>query len=340
MFDELRSWWIRRGLWGRVRKHGWTAVYVGDYTSAPTWAYSIGFDETLDQPEVIFFDVPQDAANGLMWTTFRALRDGTLVLEDGKDWTDAPEGRCVWRKVHPSQVDGPDGWFSLACKRRQERTGRRFGIEGFQLVLSDEKGLMPWDVGYDERLRPRQPALWLPGDESREAWEMNPLEREARRLVGERGWTAVPIDGPELHWAYTIGLPESMDAPELISFGINGDGCAGMLIEIQCHLRDGRLVLEDGLRWNELGYELCWRRVHPHQYLGLNWLHLAKEVREERTGQRNEVDVFQAFVSDEAGLYPWDEGCDPDFRDLQPQLYLAPEVEPHARRMLAAANVL
>ncbi|WP_414693951.1 DUF4262 domain-containing protein [Phenylobacterium sp.] len=42
----------------RVRRHGWTAIYVGDYQSAPTWAYTIGFHASFGAPEVVVFDVP------------------------------------------------------------------------------------------------------------------------------------------------------------------------------------------------------------------------------------------------------------------------------------------
>jgi len=340
MLDIIQRWWHRRDLWRRVRKHGWTALYVGDYATPPAWAYSVGFDETLDQPEVIVFDVPQESANGLMWKTFRALKDGSLVLEDGKDWTDAPEGRCVWRKVDPSQIDGPDGWFSFASARRQVRTGRRFGLEGFQLVLCDEKGLMPWDDGYDERLRPRQPALWLPGDESREAWEMNPLERQARRLVRERGWTSLPIEGPEFGWAYTIGLHETFGTPDLISFAPDAEPVARMLVDVQAALRDGSLVLTDGLRWDGLGYEVCFRAVHETQYLGFNWFYVAKEIRQERTGKREAFPAYQLIVPDDAGRYPWDAGCDPEYADVQPQLFLPLDEEPNTRRVLAATNAV
>lgn len=41
------------------------------------------------------------------------------------------------------------------------RTGMPFEFEAFQLVLSDNDGRLPWDGGYDEDLRPLQPALYL-----------------------------------------------------------------------------------------------------------------------------------------------------------------------------------
>ena len=60
----------------RIEEHGWTAVYVGDYSTAPTWTYTIGFDETLGQPEVIVFDIPQDSANALLWEVFTQIKEG------------------------------------------------------------------------------------------------------------------------------------------------------------------------------------------------------------------------------------------------------------------------
>ena len=102
MWDRVQRWWHGRGLWRRVDKHGWTAVYVGTYESAPTWVYSIGFDETLNQPEVVVFDVPQQTANALLWEVFEALKAGALVLEDGKDWTqEGMEGRLDQRESPP-----------------------------------------------------------------------------------------------------------------------------------------------------------------------------------------------------------------------------------------------
>ena len=57
----FHRWDIRR----RIRRRDWTAIYVGDYRSAPTWAYTIGFHAALGAPEVIIFDIPIASANGL-----------------------------------------------------------------------------------------------------------------------------------------------------------------------------------------------------------------------------------------------------------------------------------
>lgn len=162
MFSWLRRRWHESDTDRRVRKHGWTAIYVGDYQTAPTWAYTVGLDESLDQPELIVFDAPQESVNALFWGAYEALKDGSLVLEDGLNWSEDHEHPCVWREVHPSQINCDDGWFTFAVIRRARRTHQMEGLRAFQFVLSDNDGKLPWEEGYDERLRERQPPLWLP----------------------------------------------------------------------------------------------------------------------------------------------------------------------------------
>jgi len=119
------------------------------------------FDETLNQPEIVVFDIPRKGASELLWTTFERLKSGELVLDDGALLDPADPMPFTWRKVHPSQVAEGE-WLTLAKWRRFERTGQAVGLEAFQMVLPDGEGRLPWQEGYDERLRPRQPALWLP----------------------------------------------------------------------------------------------------------------------------------------------------------------------------------
>lgn len=142
-----------------IRRNGWIGVYVGEYRRPPAWAYTIGFDETLDHPEIVLFDVPQASANEVMWRVFSDVKSGALVIEDGLVWPPGDPIRLVWRKVHPWQIDQ---WLNHACIRRHRRAGKRYGLEAYQLVLPDPQGVLPWEPGYEEDLRPRQPALYEP----------------------------------------------------------------------------------------------------------------------------------------------------------------------------------
>jgi hypothetical protein len=96
---------------------------------------------------------------------------------------------------------------------------------------------------------------------------------------------------------------------------------ANMLHETQGYLAQGDLVLEDGLRWSELGLECCWREVHESQYLALNVFFLTKLRHERRTGRREAIRAFQLFLPDPAGRYPWEPGCAKMMRDAQPLLF-------------------
>lgn len=318
MLNRLLRWWHSRDTDRRIRKYGWTAIYVGDYSSAPTWAYTIGLDETLGQPELVLFDMPREDANGLLWRAYEELKQGVLVLEDGKRWlAEETENPIVWRKVHPTQVESPAGWFTLAVMRRLVVRREMFGLEVFQLVLSDADGRLPWEPDYDERLRARQPALYLPatdyGDEP-----LSPPEQEALRIADERGWSILQVEA-DLPWAYTIGLVDA-GQPELVAF-LPTDIAAGLLHEACAHLTHGDLILEDGLRWKLFDRELCWRKVDESQYLGLSVFRLAKLRHERRLGRREAIDAYQLFMPDNSGRYPWEPGCDKIMRDTQPLLF-------------------
>src|SRR5689334_18478464 len=104
MFDKLRREWHLRDLDKRIKRHGWTAMYVGAYEVSPCWAYSIGFEENLGRPEVVVFDVTQADANSLLWWIYKSIESGDLSPKDGEAW--APEGEVigVWRDVHATQI--------------------------------------------------------------------------------------------------------------------------------------------------------------------------------------------------------------------------------------------
>ncbi|MFL5295848.1 MAG: DUF4262 domain-containing protein [Phenylobacterium sp.] len=334
MLSWLRNTLYLRSVEQAVRKHGWAGVSVGSYETAPSWIYSVGFQETLGQPEIVLFDVPQAQANALLWEIFQELKSGKLTLEDGERWEGGdPDHPAVWRKVHASQVDSPDAWFNVAAARRARGHGASTDLEVFQLVLSDQQGRLPWETGYDEAVRVRQPALYLPSIEP--SWT-DRLEREAMRLVHERGWTTVQVEGA-LSWAYSIGFPETLGAPEVICFA-PAAGAAKILGDARRQLADGRLALREGLIWNDLGFPCCWRRVHESQVMGFNWMRFAKAHAEVKAGRRVDIDAYQLFLSDEAGRYPWDAGCDRGMRDMQPLLFLPLDLDHPPGRALARAG--
>jgi hypothetical protein len=153
-----------------VQRHGWTSIYVGDYESLPTWAYTIGFHASLGAPEVVAFDIPMATASGLFHEIYSDLKSGALVMRDGEPWRRGEfVNPLVWRKVHASRLydsDPENPWLGLAEDFATILAPERGPISAFQLVISDHNGHLPWEPQYDESLRPRQRELYLPLDEA------------------------------------------------------------------------------------------------------------------------------------------------------------------------------
>lgn len=162
MIADLQAAWLKWQTPRLVRRHGFRSVAVGEYESPePNWAYTVGFWESVQAPEVIVFDVTVEAAASLLWSAYSDLKSGELTLRDGQAWEGFEGFLSVWRRVHPSRIDDTDNWFALARWYRGKKT-RREDLQALQLVLPDAAGAFPWEPAYDERLRHLQPALYLP----------------------------------------------------------------------------------------------------------------------------------------------------------------------------------
>ncbi|MFZ3006165.1 MAG: DUF4262 domain-containing protein [Phenylobacterium sp.] len=161
MWDEIYLAWAKWGFLRRVHKYGWTGNYIPGTDSETSFAYSIGLWERLDAPELIVFGADAEVSKDLITQAHAQLRTGQLKLADKAVWRPDGKGgpRLVWRAVHPSQIRAK--YFSLAIWYRQHRKMGREGFRAFQLVMSDEHGVMPWEEGFSADSQP-QPELYLP----------------------------------------------------------------------------------------------------------------------------------------------------------------------------------
>ena len=162
VWDEIYLAWAKWGFLRRIRKHGWTGNYIPETDSEASFAYSIGRWEHLDAPELIVFGADAEASQGLIKQAHALLRTGQLKLSDKAPWALEGNGgrRLAWRAVHPSQIRAK--YFSVAIWYRQHRKMGREGFQAFQLVISDDNGVMPWEDGFQANSRPHQPELYLP----------------------------------------------------------------------------------------------------------------------------------------------------------------------------------
>jgi hypothetical protein len=123
---------------------------------SPYYAYTIGVPALLGFPEIAVFGLTPVAARGLVGLVVDAVRGGTEIpfgielvgLLDN-------ELRCVFA---PVDTDEFGAFFDTA---RAWYRGEPYEL--VQLVYPDRNGFMPYEAGYDPRLRYAQPVLGTMG---------------------------------------------------------------------------------------------------------------------------------------------------------------------------------
>lgn len=149
-----------RNIVDNIRKHGCHINYVFDPDSVePSFGYSVGFEATVDQPEVIIFGLPMNLTNYMINETLRQCRDG-LKLEDGTIVDGLlEEHRCVARTVSASRIAVE--YFNSAMWYFSETRGEPLG-RAVQIVWpSATSGLFPWEPECSELVRDSQPTLYI-----------------------------------------------------------------------------------------------------------------------------------------------------------------------------------
>lgn len=139
-----------------IETNGWALepVDADPETTPPraAYAYSIGMPAAVSFPEVAVFGLTPAAANGLVTLVADACRGGTEIplgvelvgLLDN-------ELRCVFA---PVDLDANGHLFSTASSWYR---GEPFSL--VQLLYPDRNGFLPYESGFDQRLRFAQPVI-------------------------------------------------------------------------------------------------------------------------------------------------------------------------------------
>lgn len=144
--DKIR--WI-------IEEQGWAAEPVAAASEpepTPGYTYTVGFEPTFGQPEVVIYGLQPVAARGLLGMV-ADQHAGGVSLPVGGMFTGLLENdlRCCLLDV---PADAAAGRFPTA--------DGILGVGAFrvlQFVWPDRSGRLPWDDGYDERLRLAQPVI-------------------------------------------------------------------------------------------------------------------------------------------------------------------------------------
>lgn len=127
-------------------------------------------------------------------------------------------------------------------------------------------------------------------------------------------------DSEHAEFAYSVGLWETVNTPELIVFGLPSQLMHNMIWDVVHQIKNGS-ILSEGSRWENLieGYDCVARKVHEsnfREHVGsAMWYHTHRKAK-------TKLEAFQLFwpgVIDR--LYPWDKNSHQSVRDAQPLLY-------------------
>ena len=143
-----------------IETNGWALEPVSPRPDtdppSPAYAYTIGVPELTGFPEIAVFGLTPVAANGLLGLVVDALQGGTDIpfgveligLLDN-------ELRCLFA---PIDLDTqPEAFATAAAWYR----GAAFAM--VQLLYPDRNGFMPYEAGFEQRMRLAQPVVGDPG---------------------------------------------------------------------------------------------------------------------------------------------------------------------------------
>ncbi|MGP1353712.1 MAG: DUF4262 domain-containing protein [Parasphingopyxis sp.] len=146
-----------------IHEHGCHVMHVFDeHGTYPDFSYSIGFPETVSQPEVIVFGLKPELMHYMINDVHRQCSNG-LELQDGIEVGDLVEDHdCKLRFVHDKASIREHFSFAIWYHRSQRKERM---TEAYQIVWPGAKqGLFPWEEGCDTDVIDAQPALYAVGD--------------------------------------------------------------------------------------------------------------------------------------------------------------------------------
>jgi hypothetical protein len=118
---------------------------------SPAWAYSIGLQKTMQQPDIIIFGLRPATMQQLIGNAAERMREG-VVYGDGLEDDGLLQGyTCVFKSVR-------EIWYDVTVKHaRWFYGGSNFPL--LQLYWPDRNGKFPWDPECQPEVRSLQPRL-------------------------------------------------------------------------------------------------------------------------------------------------------------------------------------
>lgn len=142
--------------------------------------------------------------------------------------------------------------------------------------------------------------------------------------IEEHGWQFTYVFDPdeiEQDFGYSVGFTKTLNAPEMIVFGLSQSLMHDMIWEVYRKIENGMTIV-DGMRVDGLleGFE-CVLRKARHNNLYTEYATSANWFWRDM-GRPGQPEMYQiVWPGAQQGLFPWEEGCDQSVISVQPKLW-------------------
>ena len=135
-----------------VEQFGFHIVVVSEDEYLPGFAYTIGLTKTYNHPEIIIFGLNNKMMHEILNGLGTDIKSGK-TFEPNNDYDNVisnyPIKFLEIKKDHYQDYFGYGGWFY----------DNKFDFPAYQLVWTDDDGNYPWENGFNENLKFKQPIL-------------------------------------------------------------------------------------------------------------------------------------------------------------------------------------
>lgn len=316
-----------------ISKSGFTVQAVLGDENSPPYVYTIGLTQTFKHPEVFLVGMHPQHAMGLIVDVVRMIKDGKRFDQPLFAPGIIPGYEIPFRPIAEEDVlDNSAMGLELIGP-----------FDAVQMFYPDHNGHVPWEEECEDAYR-GQLFFDIEGDvpvrnitleearalipeptpltEEQIAENRRSIIAERRKEIAEYGFVPQPVGGSEDQpsFLYTIGLTETWNHPELFVVALSPEQAYGIV-------EDFVERIDGGERFDKPAY------VSEILTVPVAVRPLEQEAVDNNSGLAQDmlgrrISGVQVYWPDNAGLMPWEEGCDPQCAAIQLSIFTPSGDEP------------
>jgi len=134
-----------------IDKYGLSVIKINATEYLPSFAYSVGLKESLNHPEIICFGLNGQLLHELINDVAKIISDEGKINTNKEYKNIFQNSRAKFLKIDKRNIED---YFGVAIKYFGTKE-----IEGFQLIWTDRNDKFPWENGFEEEFKFKQPLL-------------------------------------------------------------------------------------------------------------------------------------------------------------------------------------